>query len=179
MLRQQLVLWVVAAVCVVFVSACSINPVTGENELSLMSQTDELNAGNQQYTPPQQSQGGQYYLDSELSFYVASAGEKLAAVSDRPDLPYEFVILNNSVANARALPGGKIAVNRGLLLELQDEAELTAVLGHEIVHAAARHTAARMTKNQILGVGVVVLGKGLGGNEYHGFILGGAATGAK
>ena len=53
------------------------------------------------------------------------------------------------------------------------------MLGHEIVHAAARHTAARMTKNQILGVGVVVLGVGLGGNEYHGFILGGAATGAK
>jgi predicted Zn-dependent protease len=179
MLRQQLASWVVAAVCALFVSACSINPVTGENELSLMSQTDELNVGNQQYTPTQQSQGGQYYLDSELSFYVASVGEKLAAVSDRPDLPYEFVILNNSLANAWALPGGKIAVNRGLLLELQDEAELAAVLGHEIVHAAARHTAARMTKSQILGVGVAVLGIGLGGNEYHGLILGGAALGSQ
>jgi predicted Zn-dependent protease len=181
MLRQQTVSHVVAALCAVFVTACSVNPVTGENELSLMSQTEELNVGNQQYTPTQQSQGGQYYLDSELTFYVASVGKKLAAVSDRPDLPYEFVILNNSVPNAWALPGGKIAVNRGLLLELQDEAELAAVLGHEIVHAAARHTAARMTKNQILGVGVAVLGIGLGasGNDYQGLILGGAALGSQ
>lgn len=180
-LWQQTVSQVVTAFCMVFVTACSVNPVTGENELSLMSQSDELNVGNQQYTPTQQSQGGQYYLDSELTFYVASIGKKLAAVSDRPDLPYEFVILNNSVPNAWALPGGKIAINRGLLLELQDEAELAAVLGHEIVHAAARHTAARMTKNQLLGVGVAVLGIGLStsGNDYQGLILGGAALGSQ
>ncbi|MFT6311319.1 MAG: putative Zn-dependent protease [Porticoccus sp.] len=179
MLWQQTVSQVAAGFCVVFITACSVNPVTGENELSLMSQNEELNVGNQQYSPTQQSQGGQYYLDSELTFYVSSVGKKLAAVSDRPDLPYEFVILNNSVPNAWALPGGKIALNRGLLLELQDEAELAAVLGHEIVHAAARHTAARMTKNQILGIGVAVLGIGLSGNEYQGLILGSAALGSQ
>ena len=76
----------------------------------------------------------------ELTTYVNEVGQKLAAVADRK-LPYEFVVLNNSVPNAWALPGGKIAVNRGLLTELQNEAELAAVLGHEIVHAAARHGA--------------------------------------
>ena len=179
MFWQQTALPIAAAFCLVLVAACSVNPVTGENELSLMSQNDELNLGRQQYSPTQQSQGGQYYLDSELTFYVSSVGKKLAGVSDRPDLPYEFVILNNSAANAWALPGGKIAVNRGLLLQLQDEAELAAVLGHEIVHAAARHTAARMTKNQILGVGVAVLGIGLGDNEYQDLILGGAGLGSQ
>jgi predicted Zn-dependent protease len=179
MLWQQIALPIFGAFCVMLITACSVNPVTGENELSLMSQNDELNVGRQQYLPTQQSQGGQYYLDSELTFYVSAVGNKLARVSDRPNLPYEFVVLNNSVPNAWALPGGKIAVNRGLLLELQDEAELAAVLGHEIVHAAARHTAARMTKNQILGVGVAVLGIGLGGNEYQDLILGSAALGSQ
>jgi predicted Zn-dependent protease len=74
--------------------------------------------GIQNYVPMQQSQGGVYDVDPALTAYVESVGQKLAAVSDVP-LPYEFVVLNNSVPNAWALPGGKIAINRGLLTELQ------------------------------------------------------------
>ena len=85
-------------------------------------------------------QGGAYVVDPELNRYVREVGARLARASDRA-LPYEFVVLNNSTPNAWALPGGKIAVNRGLLVELDNEAELAAVLGHEIVHAAARHGA--------------------------------------
>ena len=99
--------------------------------------------------PSQQMQGGDYALDPELTSYVAGVGQKLAAVSDR-QLPYEFVVLNSSVPNAWALPGGKIAVNRGLLTELGSEAELAAVLGHEIVHAAARHGALAMQRGLLL-----------------------------
>jgi predicted Zn-dependent protease len=132
-------------------SACAVNPVTGEKELSLVSEEQEVAMGEQQYLPSQQSQGGQYVVDPTLQSYVAQIGHKLAAASHRPDLPYDFVVLNNSVPNAWALPGGKIAVNRGLLVQLDNEAELAAVLGHEIVHAAARHGAAQMSRRVLTG----------------------------
>jgi predicted Zn-dependent protease len=100
-------------------------------------------------------QGGDMVADPELTAYVQSVGQRIAAVSDS-DLPYEFVVLNNGVPNAWALPGGKIAVNRGLLAELEDEAELAAVLGHEIVHAAARHGAQAVTRGTLLQGALVV-----------------------
>src|SRR5688500_11406804 len=78
---------------------CVINPVTGDRALALVSADQEIAIGEQQYAPSQQMQGGDYELDPELTSYVASVGQKLAAVSDR-DLPYEFVVLNNSVPNA-------------------------------------------------------------------------------
>ncbi|WP_193163255.1 M48 family metalloprotease [Microbulbifer hainanensis] len=146
------------AVAVSMLAGCAVNPVTGKKELSLMSQGQELALGEQQYPINQQQQGGQYVLDKSLQDYVNRVGQKLAKVSDQPQLPYEFVVLNNSVPNAWALPGGKIAVNRGLLVMLDDEAELAAVLGHEIVHAAARHSAAAMSQQQVLGAGLAVLG---------------------
>ncbi|MFT6275804.1 MAG: putative Zn-dependent protease [Halioglobus sp.] len=133
--------------------ACSVNPVTGKNQLSLVSTNQELAIGEKNYLPSQQSQGGQYLIDSGVQAYVAEVGRRLALVSDAPNLPYEFVVLNNSVPNAWALPGGKIAVNRGLLVLLEDESELAAVLGHEIVHAAARHSASQMTRGSLLSMG--------------------------
>jgi predicted Zn-dependent protease len=131
---------------------CATNPVTGKSEISLVSPAQEVALGEQNYQPSQQTQGGQYIIDPALQNYVSSIGQKLAAVSDRPGLPWEFVVLDNSVPNAWALPGGKIAINRGLLIELQDEAELAAVLGHEVVHAAARHSAAQMTRGTLVGM---------------------------
>ena len=94
-------------------SACSVNPVTGEKEFSLVSPQQEVAIGAANYAPSQQAQGGRYYIDPDLQAYVAGVGRKLAAVSDRPGLPYEFVVLNNSVPSAWAMPGGKIAINRG------------------------------------------------------------------
>jgi predicted Zn-dependent protease len=139
------------------VAACAVNPVTGEKELSLVSEQQELAIGKQNYQPSQQAQGGLYYIDPAVQSYVSNVGQKLAAVSDR-DLPYEFVVLNNPVPNAWALPGGKIAVNTGLLVHLEDEAQLAAVLGHEIVHAAARHGASQMSKGVLFNVGTQVAG---------------------
>lgn len=149
-MHQLLKLWIL--VPLLLTTACAVNPVTGDRELSLVSEQQELAIGAQQYGPAQQSQGGAYVLDSKLQKYVSDIGQRLAAVSDRPDLPYEFVVLNNSVPNAWALPGGKIAVNRGLLIELEDEAELAAVIGHEIVHAAARHGASQMSRGALTGI---------------------------
>jgi predicted Zn-dependent protease len=139
-------------------AGCSVNPVTGETEFSLVSAEQEVALGSANYGPSQQSQGGRYYIDPDLQLYIREVGNKLAAVSDRPGLPYEFVVLNNSTPNAWALPGGKIAVNRGLLLHLEDESELASVLGHEIVHAAARHSAAQMTRSTFIGIGATALG---------------------
>ena len=147
-----------AAVAASVLAGCAVNPVTGKKELSLISQGQEVALGEEQYPINQQQQGGQYILDKSLQGYVNRVGQKLARVSDQPQLPYEFVVLNNSTPNAWALPGGKIAVNRGLLVMLEDEAELAAVLGHEIVHAAARHSAASMSQQQVLGAGLAVLG---------------------
>ena len=130
-------------------SGCATNPVTGKNELSLVSEAQELRIGKQQYVPMRQSQGGDYVVDSQVEAYVNQVGKRLATVSDRK-LPYEFAVLNNSVPNAWALPGGKIAINRGLLTELNSEAELAAVLGHEIVHAAAKHGAKGMQRGMLL-----------------------------
>jgi predicted Zn-dependent protease len=105
----------------VALAGCSVNPVTGQRELILISTAQEIEMGRQNYVPMQQSQGGEYDVDPELSAYVRNVGIKVASQSG-VNLPYEFVVLNNSVPNAWALPGGKIAINRGLLTELESEA---------------------------------------------------------
>ena len=130
-------------------TGCATNPVTGKKELSLISEAQELSIGKQQYAPLRQAQGGDYVADATVGSYVNEVGQKLAAVSDRK-LAYEFKVLNNSVPNAWALPGGKISINRGLLTELKSEAELAAVLGHEIVHAAAKHGAKGIQRGMLL-----------------------------
>lgn len=166
-------------ITVLLLAGCSVNPVTGDKEFLLPSTALDRQIGQSQYIPAQQSQGGAYTLDPKLTAYVAGVGKKLAAVSDMPDLPYEFVILNNSVPNAWALPGGKIAINRGLLLELEDEAQLAAVLGHEIVHSAARHGAQQMRNQQLLQLGLAGLGVAMPDNDYRQLVIGGAALGAQ
>lgn len=168
-----------AAVLLLALSGCSVNPVTGESQLSLISESQEMAMGAEQYKPTVQIQGGQYYADPDLTAYVSEVGHKLAAVSDRPDLPYEFEILNSSVPNAWALPSGKIAINRGLLTKLQDEAQLASVLGHEIVHAAARHSVQRMQQGMIINAGIAGLGMALTDNDYAQLIMGGAALGSQ
>lgn len=166
------------ALSIIFLcSACTVNPVTGLSEISLVSPQQEVAMGKQNYLPTQQAQGGVYQVDPQLKAYISRIGQTLAAKSDRPQLPYEFVVLNNDVPNAWALPGGKIAINRGLLIHLEDEAQLAAVLGHEIVHAAARHAANQMTQNSILQMGVAVL-EGLDPETEGGIIVQGATLGA-
>ena len=157
---------------------CSVNPVTGDRELSIISERQEIAIGAEQYVPSQQSQGGQFKVDPELTAYVNEVGQRVAAFSPR-QLPYEFVVLNNSVPNAWALPGGKIAINRGLLYELNSEAELAAVLGHEVVHSAARHGAQSVERGMLLQGALVVTAVTMSDNEYAGAIVGGAQLGAQ
>ncbi|MDA0977399.1 MAG: M48 family metalloprotease [Proteobacteria bacterium] len=160
------------------ITGCATNPVTGKSELSFVSENQEIAIGEQQYTPTQQSQGGLYRVDAALTEYVQQVGNRLAAVSDR-DLPYEFVVINDSTPNAWALPGGKIAVNRGLLTQLDNEAELAAVLGHEIVHAAARHGAQSMERNMLMQGAIMLTAISASDSEYGNYIMGGASIGAQ
>lgn len=134
----------------IMITSCAKNPVTGQPEFQFVSTEKEIKMGESNYLQGQQVNGGKYALDPELNAYVDEVGKKLVSVSSRPSLPFEFVVLNSSIPNAWAMPGGKIAVNRGLLTHLHNEAELAAVLGHEITHAAARHGAKSMERQIIL-----------------------------
>ncbi|MFO1466299.1 MAG: M48 family metalloprotease [Steroidobacteraceae bacterium] len=161
---------------------CGVNPVTGKSELQFVSEASELQMGQEQYAPTRQGEGGDLNIDPALTQYVREVGAKLAAVSDRK-LPYEFVVLDSSVPNAWALPGGKIAVNRGLLPELKNEAELAAVLGHEITHAAARHGAKAQERGTLLQAGLAVAMIGAAATDTNGTLanlaLQGAGAGAQ
>jgi predicted Zn-dependent protease len=159
-------------------AGCAVNPVTGEHDLILVSGEQELAMGAQNYAPMQQSEGGAYDVDPALTAYVQGIGKRLAAASDVA-LPYEFTILNNSVPNAWALPGGKIAVNRGLLTELRNEAELAAVLGHEITHAAARHTAQQISRGMLMQGLVVATSVVASDSSYGDLAVGGAGAAAQ
>lgn len=171
---------IVLAVILSFVIVgCGTNPVTKKKEFQFVSQDKEIAIGKQNYSPTRQSQGGDYVIDPELTAYVQSIGKRLAAVSDRPELPYEFVVLNHSVPNAWAMPGGKIAFNRGLLYELNSEAELAAVMGHEIVHAAARHGAKSMERGIFLQGAMIAVGIGAQNTDYGQLIVGGSQLGAQ
>jgi predicted Zn-dependent protease len=160
------------------ISGCATNPVTGKKELSLVSESKEIAIGEQQYAPMRQSQGGDYVVDEALTAYISEIGQKLAAVSDRK-LPYEFKVLNSSVPNAWALPGGKIVVNRGLLTELNDEAELAAVIGHEIVHAAAKHGARTMSRGMLMQGAMLATVVATQGKDYAQLAQMGAGLGAQ
>lgn len=175
-LRQTALL--LSTLTLLLLSACSTNPVTGESNLNFMPVSWDQQVGAQQYAPSLQSQGGEYTVDEELSRYVSGVGQRLAQYADL-QLDYEFSVLNNDVPNAWALPGGKIAINRGLLTELNSEAELAAVLGHEIVHAAARHGAQSQSRGSLLSGAVIATSIATQGSEY-GQIAGlGAGLGAQ
>jgi predicted Zn-dependent protease len=148
----------------VAVYSCAVNPVTGRSELAIVSFSEEEEAalGAKAYTPAVQQQGG-FYRDRELEAYVQEVGMRLARVSHRPNLNYRYRVLNSSVPNAFALPGGYIVINRGLLVGLSSEAEMAAVLGHETGHVTAKHSLAgyqRAMASNVLVAGVVL---GMGG----------------
>ena len=163
--------------CLLALGGCVVNPVTGENEIGWVSTEQQISIGEKNYAPAQQMQGGQYKVDKGLTVYVNEVGQRVAKHSPI-DLPYEFVVLNNSVPNAWAMPGGKIAINRGLLTELDNEAELAAVLGHEVVHAAARHGAKSMERGMLLQGAMLAAVLGTRNQEYAGAVLGGAQLAA-
>lgn len=157
---------------------CARNPVTGEKEWQVVSEKEEIQIGNNVYHYLQQMEGGPYQAHPNIQEYVVTVGKKLAAASDRPDLPYQFVVLNDSVPNAWALPGGKIAIYRGLLVHLDSEASLAAVLAHEIVHAAARHGAKALERDILLSLGAQTIGAAAGESVGAALLMSAIQTGS-
>lgn len=148
-------------------AGCATNPVTGRQELALfqVSTSEEISLGQQTFPRALQQMGGEYG-DPQLAEYVHQVGRKLARISQRPDLPYEFKVVNDSTPNAFALPGGFIAISRGLLAALENEAQLAAVLGHELGHVTARHSVQAMQRGSLLNLGLAVLGGVTGQGGY-------------
>ncbi|GAB4169268.1 MAG: M48 family metallopeptidase [Geothermobacteraceae bacterium] len=140
-------------------AGCAVNPVTGRNELAVMSisPTQEVELGRKTFPQVLQRMGGTY-PDAGLEDYINRVGRRLGRVSHRPELQYSFKVVNDSTPNAFALPGGFVAVSRGLLVGLETEAQLAAVLGHEIGHVTARHSVQGMQRGNLLGLGVAILG---------------------
>lgn len=136
------------------VSGCAINPVTGEQDLVLMSEAQEIALGRQSST--QVMQEYKSYENPELQAYVQQIGERVASNSHRNDLIYRFTVLDSREVNAFALPGGYIYITRGLLVYLNSEAELAAVLGHEIGHVTARHSVRQHSAAQMATIGATL-----------------------
>ena len=140
------------------VSGCARNPVTGSYELMLVSESQEIAMG-QEYDPQVVAQFG-LYDDPEMQALVSSIGSRIAAASERPNLPWTFRVVDDPLINAFAVPGGFVYVTRGILAHFESEAQLAAVLGHEIGHVTARHSASQISRQQIaqvgLGLGVVL-----------------------
>ncbi len=138
-------------------AACAVNPATGRRELSLVSESQEIQMGRE--ADPQIAASFGLVEDAGLQAYVSGLGLRLAALSERPSLPWSFKVVDDPIVNAFALPGGFIYVSRGILARFDSEAELAGVLGHEIGHVTARHSASQMSRQQLqqigLGVGMV------------------------
>ena len=127
---------------------CATNPVSGQRQLMLMSREQEIEL-DRQHSPQQFSADYGTVQDPAINAYVEQVGQRIAAKTHRPDMPYSFRVVNATYVNAYAFPGGSIAATRGILLKLEDEAELASLLGHELGHVNARHTAQQMTTGTI------------------------------
>jgi predicted Zn-dependent protease len=146
--------WTLLALGAAVVWACAVNPVTGKSEFSLVSESQEIDMGRQNAQSVAQSIG--YYDDPATQAYVADVGRKMAVASERPQLPWEFHVVNDASVNAFALPGGFIFVTRGLMTSITNEAELATVVGHEIGHVTNRHSAQQISRAQIAQIGLGV-----------------------
>jgi predicted Zn-dependent protease len=131
---------------------CARNPVTGKSELSLVSESQEIQMGQQASQEVAQTIG--LYNDAKATAYVSEVGKRMAAASERPNLPWEFHIVEDPSVNAFALPGGFIYVTRGLMGTINDEAELATVVGHEIGHVTNRHSVQQISKQELAQVGL-------------------------
>ncbi len=127
-------------------SGCAVNPVTGQQELMLVSEAQEIQMGKEIYPNALWSGegGGGEYNDPVLKSYLKSIVMNIHQVSHRPNLPVDFAVQNSSVPNAWAIPG-HVVMTRGLLAALDNEAEFVYVMGHEMGHVSARHSARQMT----------------------------------
>jgi predicted Zn-dependent protease len=135
------------AAAVTIVVACAVNPVTGKKQIMLMSEAQEVALG-VSYNPQVLATFGEY-ADADLQAYVQIKGVEVGKISHRPALEYHVKVIDSPVVNAFAVPGGYVYLTRGIMAQLNNEAEMMGVLAHEIGHIAARHSVSQQSKQQI------------------------------
>ncbi|NIO11733.1 MAG: M48 family metalloprotease [Deltaproteobacteria bacterium] len=151
------------AVVLVFLAACTTAPITGRSQLILIPESTEISQGQQAYKAILRQ--SVISRNAEAQRLVRKVGEKIARVANKPNYRWEFTVIDDpEMANAFAVPGGKVAVYTGIFPAARDEAGLAVILGHEVAHALARHGAERMSRDQIVQLGGLGLAAGLGGN---------------
>lgn len=158
--RLSILLPAVAAlgVAAAALGGCSTNPATGSQSFTaFMSPEKEVEVGRDEHPKILKQYGGELD-DPKLRAYVDSVGQRLARQSELPDLKFTFTVINSDITNAFALPGGYVYVTRGLLSLASSEAELAGVLGHEIGHVTARHTAQRYSRAVATGIAATAVG---------------------
>ncbi|MCX7901958.1 MAG: M48 family metalloprotease [Burkholderiaceae bacterium] len=148
---------------------CAVSPVTGDRILVGMSE-DQERAIDRQVAPHQFSQDLGPVQDAEINRYVAGVGSRLHALSHRPAMPYSYRVLNANYVNAYTFPGGAMGLTRGIMAELDDEAQLAALLGHEIGHVNARHAAQRQGQAMLAQAAVVGLGVASSDSPWGGLL---------
>nr|WP_187261373.1 M48 family metalloprotease [Pontibacter beigongshangensis] len=134
-------------------SSCATNPVTGKRDVMFMSESQEIAMG--QETDPQIVAQFGLYEDPALQRFINEKGQQMAAVSHRDHLKYEFKIVDSPVINAFAVPGGYVYFTRGIMAHFNNEAQFAGVLGHEIGHITARHSAQQQSKSILAQVGLI------------------------
>ena len=154
--KYKFIYCIFSFVLLVVIFGCAKNTATGERQLVILSIEEENNIGAREHPNIVKSFGG-IYDNQVLKTYVNNLGNKIAANSEMPNIRWTFTILDNPLVNAFALPGGYVYVTRGLLSLANDEAEIASVLGHEIAHVTARHTAQRHAKSTLSSVGLDIL----------------------
>ena len=139
-------------------TGCAVNPATGQRQFMLISEAEEIEMGREADGPITESLG--LYESEALQATVRDLGNEMASRSERPALPWSFKLVDDPMVNAFALPGGFIFITRGIMAALNSEAELAGVIGHEIGHVTARHSASQMSSQQLqqigLGVGYIL-----------------------
>ena len=136
-----------------WLQGCATDPVTGKKSFVMMDKSQEV-ALDQKHSPHQFSEDYGVSQDADLNQYVSSVGKQMASRTHRPDMPYGFQAVNANYVNAYAFPGGSIACTRGILLELESEDQMAALLGHELGHVNARHYAERQAKGTLIDLAV-------------------------
>lgn len=160
----QLLAGLVLLMSLLTLTACSVNPATGQRQFNMVSQGQEISLG-QQAEPEFLAQYGGDVPSPQVAQHVSALGAELAKHSERADLPWSFHVVNSPVINAFALPGGKVFVSRGLLEKMSNEAQLAGVLGHEIGHVTAQHIGQQMTRQ--MGVQAVGAAIGIAGQQTN------------
>lgn len=151
-MKKKFLLRMFGFMVVLLLLSCAVNPVTGKHELMLLSESDEIALGRQSDSEVVEMYG--IYSNAELQDYINQLGKRMTPVTHRPRLPYSFKVLDTDVINAFAVPGGYVYFTRGILAYLNNEAELAGVMGHELGHINARHSAKTLSQAQLAQLGL-------------------------